>query len=315
MIERRNHLLGSADLVVRWGRQNEALRKPRVAYSAPGVRQTRSSIEAVEQRPDGRKRPLGIAALEDKIFQQAMVWVLQEIYEVDFLGFSYGFRPGRNCHNALDAVSVVIKQRKVNWVLDADIQGFFDALDHQWLLEFLKHRIADPRVLKLIERTLKAGVIEDGQRVRPRTGSPQGAVISPLLAKIYLHYVLDLWVNWWRGKHARGEVYIIRYADDFLMCFQYREDAERMRKELTTRLQKFGLELHKEKTRLIEFGRFAEGNRKKRGEGKPESFDFLGFTHICSKGRKSGKYFVRRKSIKKRIRANTETFSQVLPRQ
>jgi len=254
-------------------------------------------------KPDGRQRPIGIAALEDKIVQQAVVWVLSQIYEEDFKGFSYGFRPGRSQHNALDALWVGITQRKVNWVLDADIRSFFDTVDHEWLMKFVGHRIADPRILRLIRKWLKAGVSEDGQWSRTNVGTPQGAVISPILANIYLYYVLDLWVSHWRKSQALGEVIIVRYADDLVMGFQYRSEAERFLQALRERMSQFGLELHHEKTRLIEFGRFAAANRAARGEGKPETFDFLGFTHICATTRKRNRFTVRRKTIAKRLRA------------
>lgn len=254
-------------------------------------------------KADGRKRPIGIAALEDKIVQQALVWVLEAIYEADFLGFSYGFRPGRGQHQALDAVYMALTTRKVGWVLDADIQGFFDQLDHEWLMQFISHRVSDRRVLELVSRTLRAGVEEDGQRYGTRQGTPQGAVISPLLANLYLHYVLDLWVEQWRRRHARGEVYIVRYADDFVLGFQYRSDGEACHRALMSRLAEYGLKLHPDKTRLLEFGRFARANRKARGEGKPETFDFLGFTHICARRRSDGAFTVRRHTVAKRQRA------------
>ena len=218
-------------------------------------------------KPDGRKRPIGIAVLEDKIVQQAVAMVLNQIFEVDFLGFSYGFRPKRNPHNALDAVWVGIEKRKVNWVLDADIKGFFDAISHEWLLKFLEHRIADQRLLRLCRKWLRAGVSEAGQWSKTDVGTPQGAVISPVLANLYLHHVLDLWTDAWR-KTARGDVIIVRYADDFVMGFQYRNEADLFLQQLQERMAKFGLELHQEKTRLIEFGRFAAANRSKRGEEK-----------------------------------------------
>jgi len=256
-------------------------------------------------KTDGRERPIGIAALEDKIVQQAVVWVLNQIYEEDFLGFSYGFRPKRSQHNALDALWVGITQRKVSWVLDADIKGFFDAISHEWLLKFLGHRIADQRLLRLIRKWLRAGVSEDGQWSKTVVGTPQGAVISPILANIYLHYVLDLWVDS-RRKGASGDVIIVRYADDFVIGFQYRKQAEQFLQALQERMSQFGLELHQEKTRLIEFGRFAAANRESRGKGKPETFDFLGFTHICAKTRKTSKFTVRRKTIAKRLRAKAK---------
>jgi RNA-directed DNA polymerase len=253
-------------------------------------------------KPDGRQRPIGIAALEDKIVQQAVVWLLNQIYEEDFLGFSYGFRPGRSQHNALDAIWVGITQRKVNWVLDADVKGFFDAISHDWTLRFLEHRIADQRLLRLIQKWLRAGVSEEGKRSKTDVGTPQGAVISPVLANIYLHYSLDLWVNSWR-KNSRGDIIIVRYADDWVMGFQYRNEAERLLQLVQERLSRFGLELHHEKTRLIEFGRFAAANRSKRGEGKPDTFDFLGFTHMCATTRKGKRFTIRRKTIAKRLRA------------
>jgi group II intron reverse transcriptase/maturase len=262
-------------------------------------------------KPDGRQRPIGIAALEDKIVQKALGRVLEQIYEEDFLGFSYGFRPGRGQHNALDALAVALRQRKVNCVLDADIRGFFDNIDHAWLTQFIEHRVADRRVLRLIRKWLRAGVSEDGEWSQTTKGTPQGAVISPLLANIFLHYVLDLWVHHWRSTHARGDVIIVRYADDFVMGFQYRDDAERCLRELRKRLEKFGLELHPDKTRLIEFGRFAARTRQQRGEGKPETFDFLGFTHCCGKTRR-GAFKVVRITIAKRMRATLQAIKRAL---
>ncbi len=220
-------------------------------------------------KPDGRKRPIGIASLEDKIFQQAVVWVLQAIYEQDFLGFSYGFRPGKGQHDALDALYVAITERKVNWILDADIEGFFDNIDHEWLIKFLEHRIGDRRILRLIRKWLCAGVSEDGQWSKTEAGTPQGAVVSPVLANVYMHYVFDLWIQWWRQNRCHGEVVVVRYADDFVVGFQHKSDAARCLEELHARFAKFGLKLHEKKTRLIEFGRFAEENRAKRGEGRP----------------------------------------------
>src|ERR1700761_9131343 len=232
------------------------------------------------EKADGRKRPLGIAALEDKIVQHAVVTILNQIYEEDFLGFSYGFRPGRSQHQALDALSWALVKKKVNYVLDADIQGFFDNLDKAWMIKFVEHRVADGRILGWFPNWLKAGVMEEGKWSNTETGTPQGSGISPLLANIYLHYAFDLWVDVWRKKYARGDVVVVRYADDNVLGFQHRADADRFLAEFRERLRKFGLELHPDKTRRIEFGRFAEVNRSKREEGKPEAFDFLGFTHI-----------------------------------
>jgi len=254
-------------------------------------------------KADGRQRPLGIAALEDKIVQYAVGTVLNQVWEEDFLGFSYGFRPGRSQHDALDALWVGIVRKKVKWILDLDIRSFYDRLQHSWLVQFVKHRIGDRRVVRLIQKWLKAGVLEQGQWSETKEGSPQGAVISPVLANLYLHYVLDLWVEAWRKKQVRGDVIIVRYADDAVLGFERREDAEQFLEQLRERLAKFGLELHPEKTRLIEFGRFAAERRKKRGEGKPETFNFLGFTHICGTNHQTGKYTIHRKTIGKRMAA------------
>ncbi|MHB1734646.1 MAG: reverse transcriptase domain-containing protein, partial [Ferrimicrobium acidiphilum] len=251
---------------------------------------------------DGRLRPLGIATLEDKILQRAVVEVLNAIYEEDFLGFSYGFRPGRSPHHALDALTVAIERKKVNWVLDADIRDFFTSLDHGWLEKFLEHRIADKRVLRLIHKWVNAGVIEDGNRSETVLGTSQGASASPLLANVYLHYVLDRWVRQWRRQHAHGDVVIVRFADDFVAGFEHQSDARQFLSDLRERFAKFALELHPDKTRLIEFGRFAARNRAARGIGKPEMFDFLGFTHICAKN-KSGRFWVKRITVSKRMRA------------
>lgn len=250
---------------------------------------------------DGRQRPLGVTVLEDKIVQRAVTEVLEAIYETDFKGFSYGFRPGRSAHDALDALAVGITWKKVSFVLDVDIRGFFDTIDHEWLTKFIEHRIADRRVVRHIRKWLKAGVMEEGEQRPTEEGTPQGASVSPLLANIYLHYVLDLWAAWWRKRRARGEMIIVRYADDAVMGFQYRSDAEEFRKELDQRFGKFNLTLNEDKTRLIEFGRFATENRKRRGEGKPLSFDFLGFTHICGR-KQNGKFVVLRHTIGRRMR-------------
>ena len=239
--------------------------------------------------------------------------MLNAVYEADFMGFSYGFRPGRRPHDALDALAAGIYRRRVNWVLDADIRDFFGQLDRNWLRTFLRHRIADKRVLRLIDRWLAAGVIEDGQRTESMQGSPQGASVSPLLASVYLHYVLDLWAGWWRKRHARGEVIIVRFADDFIVGFEYREDAELFLAGLRGRFAKFGLELHPDKTRLIEFGRHAARDRAARGEGKPETFDFLGFTHICAKSG-NGRFWLKRITISKRMRAKLKAVNDQLRR-
>jgi group II intron reverse transcriptase/maturase len=253
-------------------------------------------------KEDGSQRALGMAALEDKIVQQALVTILNHIYEEDFLGFSYGFRPKRSQHQALDALWVVLMRHKVSWVLDLDFRRFFDTMDHTWMMKFLEHRIADRRVLRLIQKWLKAGVSEDGKWSSTSVGTPQGAVISPLLANVYLHYVLDLWAHRWRQHDADGEVYIVRYADDVVVGFQHKANAERFQKALKARLLKFGLQLHPEKTRLIEFGRFARRDRLARGEGAPETFNFLGFTHICDRTVKTGAFMVTRRTLQKRMR-------------
>lgn len=285
-----------------YGRDLEANLLDLHARVRRGAYRARPTRRVFIPKADGRLRPLGVAALEDKILQRAVVEVLNAIYEQDFLGFSHGFRPGRSPHDALDALSVGIVRKKVNYVLDADIRDFFSQLDQGWLERFLEHRIADRRVLRLIQKWLRAGVIEDGEWSESLEGTAQGASVSPLLSNVYLHYVFDLWADQWRRRHARGDVILTRFADDYVAGFEHREDAERFLADLRDRFARFGLELHPEKTRLIEFGRFAAENRARRGDRKPETFDFLGFTHICAKTR-NGRFKLKRITIKKKMRA------------
>ncbi len=276
--------------------QNLSQRLARGAYRARPVKRV------YIPKADGKQRPIGIPVLEDKIVQRAAVKVLNAVYETDFLGFSYGFRPGRSAHMALDALAVGIETKKVNWLLDADIRGFFDTLSHEWLVKFVEHRIADDRVVRHIQKWLNAGVMEEGKRVEQEQGTPQGGSISPLLANLYLHHVLDLWAEHWRKTQAQGDVIVVRYADDFVVGFQHESDARRFLEELRERFRKFSLELHAEKTRVIEFGRFAAERRERRGEGKPQTFNFLGFTHICDKTR-TGSFVVLRRTMAARVRA------------
>ena len=267
-----------------------------------GAYRARPSRRVYIPRPDGRQRPLAVAALEDKIVQRAVVTLLNAIYEEDFLGVSYGFRPGRSTHDALDALCVGIHSKKMSFILDADIRSFFDEINQEWLIRFLEHRISDRRIIRLIQKWLKAGVMEDGVVTVSDRGTGQGSVISPLLANIYLHYALDLWALRWRRREVTGDMIFVRYADDFIVGFQHESDARRFLDEMRERLGKFALSLHPEKTRLIEFGRFAAERRKRRGFGKPETFNFVGFTFICGKTR-AGKFQIKRKTRRDRMRA------------
>lgn len=271
-----------------------------------GSYRAKPSLRRYINKPDGRKRALGIAVLEDKIVQHAVAGILQNVYEADFLGFSYGFRKGMRQHDALDALDVGISRKKVNWILDADIEGFFDTIDHEWMIKFLERRIGDHRVLRLILNWLQVGVSEDGEVTEASVGTSQGAVISPLLSNVFLHYVFDLWIQWWRGSRCRGDMIVVRYADDFVIGFEHRSEAEACLEELRQHFARYGLKLHDGKTRLIEFGRFAASNRKRRGEKRPETFDFLGFTHKCARRRSDGSFIIHRHSIAKRMRATLQ---------
>ena len=264
-------------------------------------------------KADGRQRPLGVPALEDKIVQSVVAQIFTVIWEEEFMGFSYGFRPGRSAHQALDALAVGIEWKRVRWVLDADIRGFYDAISHEWMVKFVEHRIGDRRVVNLIKKWLKAGVMEEGRWTRSEKGTPQGGLISPILANIYLHYVFDQWVHQWRRRNAREDVIVVRYADDFVVGLARRREAERFQRELTERLRKFNLELHADKTRLIEFGRYAVVDRAAHGEGKPETFNFLGFTHSCSKNSRNS-FTVLRQTERKRMWAKLKEIKEDLKR-
>jgi RNA-directed DNA polymerase len=265
-------------------------------------------------KADGRQRPLGIAAIEDKVVQAAVVAILTPIYEAEFLGFSYGFRPGRSQHDALDALAYGIGARKIDWIIDADIRSFFDTISQDWLVRFVEHRIGDRRIIRLIQKWLKAGVLEEDQWIETTEGTPQGSVISPLLANVYLHYVYDLWVQQWRTRNATGDMIVVRYADDTIVGFQHQGDARRFLNDLKDRLARFALSLHPEKTRLIEFGKFAAERRKRRGEGKPEMFDFLGFTHYCTTRKDGTGFQLGRRTQRKRMRARLHEIAETLRR-
>lgn len=279
-----------------------------------GAFRAKPSKRSYIEKTDGRKRPLGIPSLEDKIVQQALRTVLECIYEEDFLGFSYGFRPWRGCHQALDALYVGITEKRVNWILDADIEGFFDNIDRDWLVKFIEHRVGDKRIVRMILKWLNAGIVEGTEWSDSGKGTPQGAVLSPLLANIFLHYVFDLWIDWWRRQHAKGNCIVIRYADDFVIGFEHESDAHACHQALRQRMDKFGLTLHPTKTRLIEFGRRGWARHRREGTGKCETFDFLGFTHICATTRKGGRFVLRRMTMASRMRRTLAAIGDQLRR-
>lgn len=279
-----------------------------------GAFRAKPSRRVYIEKADGRQRPLGIASLEDKIVQHAVRTVLQCIYEEDFLGFSYGFRPERSPHLALDALYVAITEKRVNWILDADIEGFFDNIDRDWLVKFIEHRVGDKRIVRLIQKWLNAGIIEGTDWSDTGKGTPQGAVLSPLLANVFLHYVFDLWINQWRKRHAKGQCVVVRYADDFVIGFEHEAEARACLEALAERLEGFGLRLHPKKTRLIEFGRESAAKREREGRGKCETFDFLGFTHICGKTRRSKRFALKRITMASRMRRTLAAIKQQLVR-
>jgi group II intron reverse transcriptase/maturase len=276
-----------------------------------GAYRAQPSRRSYIPKEDGSKRPLAVAALEEKIVQRAVAAVLSAIYEESFLGFSYGFRPGRSQHHALDALIVGISSRKVNFILDADIRSFFTEVSQEWVVRFLEHRIGDKRIIRFVQKWLRAGVLEDGVVTIEEKGTGQGSVISPLLANVYLHYVFDLWAERWRRREATGDMIMVRYADDLVVGFQHETDARRFWDAMRERLREFSLSLHPDKTRLIEFGRFAAQNHEKRGRSKPETFKFLGFVLICGKSRR-GDFQIWRKSRRDRMRGKLREIKEAL---